>query len=156
MIESPALLELALPSDRDAIIHLLAAQLAEHDIPLASSSLTHAVDGFFAEPRRGRILVARNDQIVIGVAVLSYTWTLERGGQTCWLDELYVMPQWRSHGLGTALVRKAIEITTNDGCIAMELEVESSHERAANLYKREGFSVHSRTRYFRFLQKNQP
>lgn len=154
MTESPTIIELARPSDRDAILQLLAAQLAEHDIPLASSSLSNAVDGFFAEPRRGRILVARNDQIVIGVAVLSYTWTLERGGQTCWLDELYVQPQWRTHGLGTALVRKAIEITTKDGCIAMELEVESSHERAANLYKREGFLVHTRTRYFRFLQEN--
>lgn len=154
MTESRPLVELALPSDRHAIIQLLAAQLAEHDIPLSSTSLQNAVNGFFDEPRRGRILVARNNEIVIGVAVLSYTWTLERGGQTCWLDELYVMPQWRGHGLGTTLVRKAVEITTKDGCIAMELEVESSHERAANLYKREGFLVHTRTRYFRFLQKN--
>jgi ribosomal protein S18 acetylase RimI-like enzyme len=147
-------IEPALATDCEAISQLLAAQLDEHDIELPTANLTRAVKGFFDDPRRGRILVARNGESVIGVAVLSYSWTLERGGQTCWLDELYVNPEWRNHGIGKSLVRKAIELTTNDGCISMELEVESGHERAANLYQREGFLVHSRTRYYRHLQES--
>jgi GNAT superfamily N-acetyltransferase len=152
--ESRYIIEPAQTTDRDAIIRLLGAQLDEHDIALPTENLTHAVNGFFDEPRRGRILVARHSSTVIGVAVLSYTWTLERGGQSCWLDELYVVPQWRDSGIGTAILRKAIEITSNDGCLTMDLEVETSHTRAANLYLREGFQVHTRTRYYRMLQKN--
>lgn len=149
---TPVIVEPATPTDREHIIRLLAAQLAEHDIDLHADNLAHAVDGFFEEPRRGRILVARRQAEIVGVAVLSYTWTLEHGGKSCWLDELYVQPELRTHGIGTLLLRKAFEITTADGCIAMDLEVESSHARAANLYVREGFQAHTRTRYFRPLR----
>jgi GNAT superfamily N-acetyltransferase len=149
---TPFSIEPATPTDREQIIRLLAAQLAEHDIDLHADNLAHAVDGFFEEPRRGRILVARQHGVVVGVAVLSYTWTLEHGGKSCWLDELYVQPELRTHGMGTLLLHKAFEITAADGCIAMDLEVESSHARAANLYRREGFQAHTRTRYFRQLR----
>jgi GNAT superfamily N-acetyltransferase len=142
----------ATSADREHIIRLLAAQLAEHDIELHSEHLTHAVDGFFDDPRRGRILVARNEAQVVGVAVLAYTWTLEHGGKSCWLDELYVQPEFRVHGIGTSLLRAAIEMTTADGCIAMDLEVETGHERAANLYVREGFHPRTRSRYLRRLR----
>lgn len=153
--QSNIIIEPATSMDRDHIIRLLAAQLAEHDIELHSHQLAHAVDGFFDEPRRGRILVARQDTQVVGVAVLSYTWTLEHGGKSCWLDELYVQPDFRVHGIGTKLIRAAIEITTADGCIAMDLEVESGHERAANLYLREGFRPRTRSRFLRPLRRSQ-
>lgn len=146
----------AKPTDRADIIRLLAAQLAEHDIALHAENLSRAVDGFFDEPRRGRILIARVHEEVVGVAVLAYTWTLEHGGQSCWLDELFVQPEQRMHGIGTMLLHKAIEITTADGCIAMDLEVETSHARAVNLYLREGFHAHSRTRFVRALREGAP
>lgn len=149
--QAPILIDPATPTDREQIIRLLAAQLAEHDIDLPTENLAHAVHGFFEEPRRGRLLVARQNAEIVGVAVLSYTWTLEHGGKSCWLDELYVLPEFRASGIGTLLLRKAFEITRADGCIAMDLEVESSHARAANLYQREGFQAHTRTRYFRRL-----
>lgn len=150
---SPITIDSATSIDREHIIRLLAAQLSEHAIELHSDELAHAVDGFFEEPRRGRILVARQETRVVGVAVLSYTWTLEHGGKSCWLDELYVSPDFRVHGIGTMLIRAAIQITTADGCIAMDLEVESGHERAANLYLREGFRPRTRSRYLRPLRE---
>jgi GNAT superfamily N-acetyltransferase len=150
-VPSPITIDPASPTDREHIIRLLAAQLAEHEIELSAEKLARAVDGFFEEPRRGKILVARHESGVVGVAVLSYHWTLEIGGQSCCLDELYVQPEFREHGIGTRILRKAIEIVAADGCITMDLEVEASHERAANLYRREGFRAHTRTHYYRFL-----
>lgn len=142
----------ATPADCHDVIRLLSQQLAEHDIELEAKSLAHAVNGFFDDPQRGRILVARNGSQIVGVAVLAYTWTLEHGGKSCWLDELYVEPDVRSHGIGTKLLHAAFERTAGDGCIAMELEVESSHARAANLYLREGFRAHKRSRFVRTLR----
>jgi GNAT superfamily N-acetyltransferase len=145
------IIEQARIADQPDVIRLLSQQLAEHDITLAAESLAYAVRGFFEDPRRGRILVARRDERVVGVAVLSYTWTLEHGGQACWLDELYVEPELRTHGIGTTLLRAAIELVKADGRIAMDLEVEASHARVMSLYRREGFEQHSRTRFFRKL-----
>src|SRR5579872_5729184 len=47
--------------------------------------------------------------VPVGLAYLAYTWTLEHGGQSAWLDELYVVPGERSRGVGTALLRAALD-----------------------------------------------
>jgi len=138
-------------AERADVITLLANQLEEHDIELVPEKLALAVDGLLAGPNRGAIFVARLQGRVIGVAVISYVWTLEHGGASCWLDELYVEPEHRSHGIGAMLVRAVVAHAKARGLAAIDLEVEASHARAANLYRREGFEEHSRTRYVRAL-----
>jgi GNAT superfamily N-acetyltransferase len=75
----------------------------------------------------------------VGLAYLSFQWTLERGGWVMWLEELYVLPALRALGIGTALLRAALDVARARSCRAVELEVETSHTRAANLYARAGF-----------------
>ena len=139
--------------DRDAVLALLAAQLREHDIDTPESEVAHAIDGMLRHPSRGRILVATVGGPPIGVAWLSSTWTLEHGGRSMWLEELYVEPARRGNGIGTELLREALRVATGIGAIAVDLEVETSHERAARLYAREGFRRHDRTRWVRVLDR---
>jgi GNAT superfamily N-acetyltransferase len=145
----------ATPADRDAVVALLVEQMREHDIPIAASAVGAAVDGALARPERAAILVARTvelDAAAVGVAYLAFTWTLEHGGLSCWLEELYVSPSYRGRGIGRALLLTAIEHAHTAGCTAMDLEVEVSHARAANLYLREGFLAHTRRRFVRKLR----
>jgi GNAT superfamily N-acetyltransferase len=142
---------LASGADREALIQLLGAQLDEHAIEIDADALGRAVDGVFADPGRGRLLIARLDGEPVGVAYLSYLWTLEHGGKSAWLDELYVVPARREHGIGTKLLQAVYGQATQDGCLALDLEVEVSHARAARLYAREGFRPHQRARWVRAL-----
>jgi GNAT superfamily N-acetyltransferase len=134
--ESPAP---ARPEDADAVVALLAAQLEEHAIPLAAELLVQAVRGALEDDGRALILVARVDDRPVGLAYLSFQWTLERGGRVCWLEELYVLPELRGRGIGARLLRATLEVAQARACLAVELEVEASHARAANLYARAGF-----------------
>ena len=142
---------LASSADREELLELLGAQLEEHAIDVATESLARAVDGVFADPERGRFLVARLEGTAVGVAYLSYLWTLEHGGKSAWLDELYVVPARRERGVGRELLRAACDRAARDGCAAVDLEVEASHARAARLYAREGFRPHQRARWVRVL-----
>lgn len=151
IVSSPITISLATPADRHDVLHLLTQQFAEHDIHLGDQKLGYAIDGLLAEPRRGRILVARIDGRIVGLAAMSYLWTLEHGAQTCWLDELYVEPDLRERKIGTQLLHAAYKRAEEDGCIAMDLEVDVEHSRAANLYRREGFIAHARSRFVRLL-----
>ncbi len=144
-------IHVATRADREDVLRLLALQFAEHDIFLETARLEYVVDGQLDTPRNGRMLVARLEGRVVGIAALSFLWTLEHGGMSCWLDELYVEPALRSHRIGTKLLHAAIECAAKDGCVAMDLEVEASHSRAANLYQREGFTAHARSRFVRML-----
>src|SRR5678815_1538846 len=139
---------------RHAALMLLVEQMREHDIPLDASGVGRAVDGALDRPDRATILVARtleSPALVVGVAYLAYTWTLEHGGLSCWLEELYVSPPHRERGIGRALLFAALEHARAAGCAAMDLEVEESHDRAAHLYLREGFIAHTRRRFVRKL-----
>lgn len=137
----------ATASDRDAAVRLLAAQLAEHDIPIERPLLDAAVEGLLAREDRGAILLAVRDGAPIGLAVLSQTWTVEHGGTAMWLDELYVEPAHRSGGIGGRMMEAVVAEARRRGARALDLEVTADHARAANLYRRRGFEQHERVRF---------
>jgi GNAT superfamily N-acetyltransferase len=127
------------PEDADAVVGLLVAQLEEHEIPLAPDLLVEAVRGALEDDGRALILVAREDDRPVGLAYLSFQWTLERGGRVLWLEELYVLPELRGRGIGGQLLRATLDVARARRCRTVELEIEASHARAANLYARAGF-----------------
>src|SRR5688572_4633018 len=116
----------ATPADLDEVTELLAAQLHEHDIPIARADLEYAADGILRVPERGFVLLALRQGSAVGVACVSYSWTVERGGMVAWLDELYVRPAQREHGIGNEMLAEVIATAGAAGCLTVELEVETS------------------------------
>jgi ribosomal protein S18 acetylase RimI-like enzyme len=141
----------ATPADLDVVADLLAAQLHEHGIPIARADLAFAADGILRVPDRGFVLLAAGQDGVAGIACVSYSWTVERGGMVAWLDELYVVPRLREHGVGNELLAEVIAAAGAAGCRTVELEVETSHARAEHLYRRHGFTGLPRRRWTRTL-----
>jgi GNAT superfamily N-acetyltransferase len=143
----------AVVADLGAVTALLVAQLREHAVDTPSTAIGDAVEAVVRHPERGRILVARDRGTVVGVAALSFVWPIEHGGMSAWLEELYVVPDARGHGIGTALLRAALDAANEAGAVAVDLEVDVGHERAANLYAREGFRPLPRARWVRPLRR---
>jgi GNAT superfamily N-acetyltransferase len=139
----------ATPTDRDVTVALLLAQMRDHEIPTPAPRLAAAFDHVVADAARGAILIAWEDQRAIGLAALSFAFPIELGERTAWLEELYVEPASRARGVGTALLRAALEIATNAGAVAVDLEIVTGHERAERLYARFGFKPLPRTHWSR-------
>jgi GNAT superfamily N-acetyltransferase len=144
-------IQTAQPSDLAPVLQLLHTQLQEHDIVLTDQALQRATQGLIEDHRLGRILTARLDGGLVGVAVISFLWTLEHGGPAAWLDEVYVEPSRRGEGIGRKLVEAAMQVARDSGCIALDLEVDAGHEAAERLYERMGFRRHRRVRWVRML-----
>ena len=138
-------------ADRDAVVRLLLAQFEEHAISTSADALGAGIDYILARPDAGRILVAIRDGVVVAVAAVTFTRGLEHGGRSAWLEELYVQPSLRNVGVGTALLRAAFDVALAGGAVAMDLEVDAAHGRAAHLYARAGFQELPRTRWVRRL-----
>jgi len=138
-------------ADLAALSALLVAQLRDHGNDLPDAALQAAVAGMLRRPQRGQFLLALQDGAAVGLAALSYLWTLERGGRAAWLDELYVVPARRGAGIGARLLAAAQAAAADAGAVAMDLEIERGHERAAALYRRAGFATLPRTRWARPL-----
>lgn len=141
----------ATAADESALCGLLTRQLAEHDLPAEPARVGRAVAGILADGRTGFLLAARAGDLVVGVAYVAMIWSLEHGGPSSWLEELYVLPDWRSGGVGAALLRASLAQAKERGCLMMDLEVTADHARAANLYRREGFAALERGRWVRAL-----
>ena len=136
-------------AEAGAVARLLTRQLAEHDLPADADRVTRAVDGILADDRVGFLLVARRGDEVVGVSYVAMIWSLEHGGPSSWLEELYVLPAWRGQGVGASLLRASLAQARERGCLMMDLEVTEDHARAAHLYAREGFVALPRGRWVR-------
>jgi GNAT superfamily N-acetyltransferase len=135
------------PLTCDEAIPLLAQQLDEHDIPFEPEQLRFAVIGLTDATQRGALLLARESGRAVGVAALSYVWSLEHGGLSAWLDELFVVPERRGRGIGQRLLDEARRLARDAGCLGIDLEVQVGHERAHRLYQRAGFRRLARSRW---------
>jgi GNAT superfamily N-acetyltransferase len=136
----------------DAVVALFKAQLREHEIATPREELRSVIQTVIAEPRYGFMLAARApDSRPIGVAYASSLLSLEHGGVSGWLEELYVLPPWRGQGIGSRLVEEVVGHARELGWRAIDLEVEASHQRAISLYARHQFQPHSRSRFYRVL-----
>jgi ribosomal protein S18 acetylase RimI-like enzyme len=92
------------------------------------------------------------DGRLVGLAALSVARPLEHAARTVWLEELYVAPAWREQGIGRRLLRAACAAAAAAGAVAVDLEVDGAHTRAARLYAREGFRNLRRARWMRRLE----
>jgi GNAT superfamily N-acetyltransferase len=128
---------------------LVEAQYRDHGIAMGGARLRSALRLLL--PRHGAVLIAVDGGAAVGVAVLAYIVSLEHGGRAAWLDELYVVPERRGHGVGRSLLSEAIATARRARCMTVELEVIRGHDRAARLYLREDFRRLPRTRFSRAL-----
>ena len=75
---------------------------------------------------------------VVGYALLARTWSQEAGGEVIWIEEIYLEPEARGAGYGSAFFR-FLEEDYAPEAKRFRLEVEKENEGAVSLYERLGF-----------------
>lgn len=90
---------------------------------------------------RGAIIVAENDDGILGVATVSYNLTIRYGGEYCELEELIVDDSARGLNLGRILVQRTIDEAKERGCLEIGLYLVPSTEGNRGFYEKLGFEV---------------
>ena len=78
------------------------------------------------------------DNRPVGYALTAKTYSQEAGGMVVWIEELFILPDYRSRGLGSAFFAYLMEVAEPDAA-RFRLEVEQENEAAIRLYHRRGF-----------------
>jgi len=144
---SSTTIHLVAHADLGAAAALFEAQLHEHGVPASAHDLQPVVATVTSDPRHGFMLVARVDGRAVGVIYVAMLLSLEHAGTIGWLEELYVLPEFRGAGLGSRLVGESVSRAASLGWKGVELEIMDGHERVAGLYLRHGFEPLSRSRF---------
>jgi ribosomal protein S18 acetylase RimI-like enzyme len=138
MPDHPDPVRRATAEDAAAVGRLLHGFNAEYDQPTPSPS---------ALADRLRELIARDDFAVLvagdgpdGLAVLRFRPSIWSTALECYLAELYVVPDRRGHGLGRALMERALALARDQGADFIDLGTSDDDTAARALYESLGFT----------------
>jgi GNAT superfamily N-acetyltransferase len=99
----------------------------------ARVALIDAVDSASAE-----VLVVAEDEGIAGFCTAYLDILSVRFGLRCWVEDLAVAPDRRSHGIGSALLGAAREWAAGRGASHLELDSAAGRTAAHRFYAREG------------------
>ncbi|MBB3102783.1 GNAT family N-acetyltransferase [Azomonas macrocytogenes] len=134
----------ATPADIPELVVLLGhlfAQEAEFqpDIDAQTRGLTRIVE----DARVGTILLARQQDKVIGMVNLLYTISTALGEPVALLEDMVVAPDARGVGAGSQLLQAAIAHAREKGCKRITLLTDTTNAAAQRFYARHGFEPSS-------------
>lgn len=126
------------PSDFDAIFNLI-SQLAAFE--QAADQVSNSVNQMLQEKDYFQALVVESDsKQIIGFALFFfayYTWV----GKSLYLDDLFVLPEYRSNGIGKALLSELQSIARTENCKRIRWQVLDWNTPAIEFYKSLGATI---------------
>jgi GNAT superfamily N-acetyltransferase len=119
-------------ADVEEMVELLAHLFEqERDFCPAPAKQRRALESLLAQPTMGR---------VFGMVSLLFSISTAEGGKVAWLEDMVVRPDQRGKGLGTRLLRAAIDWAKRDGLTRITLLTDADNLLARRLYLRHGFA----------------
>lgn len=114
------------------IVALATYERAAHEVIATPRELEEAL---FCDAPRTFALVAELDGVVVGFALWFNTYSTWMGRHGIWLEDLFVLPEHRGHGLGKALLAELASICIANGWRRLEWNVLDWNEPALGFYR---------------------
>jgi ribosomal protein S18 acetylase RimI-like enzyme len=124
-------------TQEEPLLAMMLALYSEDCIGGGPRGLTHTLEHFLGFPEAGRMVLIELDSQLCGYAILVPFWSNEFGGNMVFVDELYIMPAFRSRGLGRGLFTM-IERDRPFDAVGVFLEVSRTNLSAWRLYESVG------------------
>ncbi|MFM1884879.1 MAG: hypothetical protein RL026_36 [Pseudomonadota bacterium] len=125
-MSEPAAVVVRLAHEADVpALHALIGELAEYE-RLQEQFVGQAGqlgEHLFGQPRRAHALVADHDGQVVGFALYFFNYSTFLCRPGLYLEDLYVQPAWRRHGIGRSLLQALAREALAQGCGRMEWSV---------------------------------
>jgi len=107
--------------------------------PLPSDEAHAAAAHLVGDTSAGFAVIAWDDTQPIGVCTVSFQHAIRTLGTYATIQEMYVVPAWRSRQAGSQLVEIALAEAARHGCAMVELGTPPHGDRQITFYERLGF-----------------
>jgi len=110
----------ATPEDTGIILHFI-HQLAiyeklDHEVVATEQLLRE----WIFQKGKAKVLFALIDGKEVGIALYCYNFSTFLGRAGIWLEDLFVLPEYRGRGCGKELLKRLARITVAEGCGRLE------------------------------------
>ena len=141
----------AIHSDISELIALLKSLFEqEEEFEPNPEAQRKALSKIILDPKIGIILVARDDEKILGMINLLFTESSALGSKVAILEDMVVLPKSRSEGVGSKLMDYAISEAKKEGCKRITLLTDIKNTKAQSFYQKKGF-VKSKMTLYRLL-----
>lgn len=103
----------------------------------------------FGEQRQAEVFLAKGGSSAIGFAVFFSTYSTFLGRPGIYLEDLFVLPEWRSKGIGTSLLAAVAGVALQRGCARLEWSALDWNRPAVGFYESLGAVPQSESTVFR-------
>src|SRR5258708_3159709 len=142
----------ATPTDVEAIASLLTEvdryYGATEDEPIAQR-VPLIRDAIFEAVPSAHVLLAWDDEDLIGLASYSFLWPAAGVTRSLFLKELYVTEASRQHGVGRLLMGELSQIAQDSGCSRIEWAADTDNPVALRFYETLGVPPNSSKHFYR-------
>ncbi len=119
------------------IKHLAEYERLAHEV-VATEDLLRA--SLFGERRVAEVLLAELDGKRVGMALFFHSYSTFLAKPGVYLEDLFVLPDCRGHGVGKKLLQALARIAVERGCGRLEWSVLDWNQPAIDFYKKLGAS----------------
>lgn len=127
--------------DREKFIAMVkeffSSEAVLHDIP--TSHIEQTFKEVIADSPYAKAYIIEDNDETAGYGLLSLTYSNEAGGMVVWIEELYIMKQFRGKGLGNHFI-DFINRAYCEQAKRIRLEIVHSNKSAERLYRRKGYA----------------
>ncbi|MCC3766384.1 GNAT family N-acetyltransferase [Streptomyces sp. UNOC14_S4] len=135
-------IERATERDAEAIAILIGEIEAYYGGEKAPADVTQVRTLLFGEQPAATVLLARDGDIVLGMASYSFLWPAAGADASLFLKELFVRESARRQGIATALMTRVQTAASAAGCTRVEWTADRNNSTALDFYKALGAEPH--------------
>ena len=140
---------LAAESDTAALLKFMEAYYAFDGHGFDEQKAGVALTTLLRDDSLGRVWLILDGEAPVGYVVICFGYSLEWLGRDAFVDEFYLLPEFRRHGWGRKAMSFVEEAARSLNVTALHLEVVRQNAAALQVYRRLGFKDREST----FLSK---
>ena len=112
-----------------------------------------ALENLIAHENIGRIWIIEVKKKPVGYFCLTFSYTLEHYGKDCFMNEIYIKPEYQHLGIGSEVIKFIEDFLIRNDFKAIHLVVLLKNLAAFNYYIKNGFHVHDGSFMTKVLKK---
>jgi GNAT superfamily N-acetyltransferase len=132
----------AKPADAGTVLRFIQALADYEKMPHAVETTVETLTSQLASsPPPFECLLAEEGTTPVGFALLFHTYSTWRGRRGIWLEDLFVLPEWRRKSVGRTLLDRVVSLAKERGCGRVEWSVLDWNQPAIDFYRAYGAAL---------------
>lgn len=131
----------ATPDDIPLLVDMMCEFYAESNYPLDHKWATDSFSALLSNETYGAAWMAFEEHEVVGYIVLTVHFSMEYGGLSGSIEDLFVRPAFRRRGIGQICIEALLTDCQKRGLLAVQVETAPDNTVARSLYRRCGLQL---------------